>query len=348
MSNIRIYDIENCDEWDRIVRSFSNYDIYWLSGYVKAFQIHGDGEPLLISYDNGKIRGINVVFKRDIADSPKFVGKINKGEFYDLATPYGYGGWLIEGTDSSDLFSEYEAYCKEERIVSEFVRFHPVVENDKAAQKAYDVVKLGKTVTMDLSTPDTIWENIISKNRNMIRKAQKNGICILNGRSAELYEEFRFIYNKTMDKDNADEYYYFKPEFYRSILMDLPYNAQVFYAMLDDQIIAGSIMLVANGRMNYHLSGSLKEYSNLAPTNLLLYYAALWGSYNGCKTLYLGGGVGSGEDSLFKFKKAFNRQDDCHYFCIGRKIFDKDAYEKLVALREDDVLNDNFFPLYRS
>lgn len=59
--------------------------------------------------------------------------------------------------------------------------------------------------------------------------------------------------------------------------------------------------------MNYHLSGSIWEYANLAPTNLLLYEAALWGCANGCKTLYLGGGVGSGEDSLFKFKKAFYR-----------------------------------------
>ncbi|MDE5763723.1 MAG: GNAT family N-acetyltransferase [Ruminococcus sp.] len=347
MGNIRIYGIENCDEWDKIVRSFSDCDIYWLSGYIKAFQIHGDGEPLLIYFANGKVRGINVVFKRDIADSPKFVGKIGKGELFDLTTPYGYGGWLIEGTDSSELFSEYEAYCKENRIVSEFVRFHPVIENSQFAQEAYNVVQLGKTVTMDLSSPDTIWENIISKNRNVIRKAQKNGVYILNGRSAELFEQFRIIYNETMDKDNADSYYYFKPEFYQSILMDLPYNAQVFYAMLDDQIIAGSIMLVANGRMNYHLSGSVREFSNLAPTNLLLYHAALWGSYNGCKTLYLGGGVGSGEDSLFKFKKAFNRQDDCHYFCIGRKIFDKVAYEKLVAIRNGEEINEHFFPVYR-
>ena len=50
-------------------------------------------------------------------------------------------------------------------------------------------------------------------------------------------------------------------------------------------------MLMANGKMNYHLSGSIREFSNLAPTNLLLYKAALWGCANGCKTLYLGGGV---------------------------------------------------------
>lgn len=37
----------------------------WLSGYVKAFQIHGDGEPLLFHYEDERTRGMNVVMKRD-------------------------------------------------------------------------------------------------------------------------------------------------------------------------------------------------------------------------------------------------------------------------------------------
>lgn len=157
---------------------------------------------------------------------------------------------------------------------------------------------------------------------------------------------FRVIYNSTMDKDRADAYYYFEPAFYESILNDLPDNAQLFYAALDGTIIAASIMLTANGRMNYHLSGSLRGYAHLAPTNLLLYEAALWGCENGCKTLYLGGGVGSGEDSLFKFKKAFYRGDDLFRFHIGRKTFLPEKYKELVALREPG--NRGFFPQYRA
>ncbi len=141
----------------------------------------------------------------------------------------------------------------------------------------------------------------------MIRKAIKNDIKIYNSRFPEIYETFRIIYNGTMDKDHAKEYYYFGKGFYQSVLEDLPHNAQVFYAEKDGEVIAASIILAANGKINYHLSGSLREYSNLAPTNLILYKTALWGCENRYKTLYLGGGVGSGEDGLFKFKKAFNR-----------------------------------------
>ena len=42
---IKIYSIEEAKKWDELVRTFANYDVYYLSGYVKAFQIHGDGEP---------------------------------------------------------------------------------------------------------------------------------------------------------------------------------------------------------------------------------------------------------------------------------------------------------------
>ncbi len=344
---LTVYTLEQSEQWDAIVRSFAEYDTYWLSGYVKAFKIHGDGEPLLFYFESDVTRGINVVMKRDIAECKHFVDKIEKNTLFDFATPYGYGGWLIEGEDTDEMFSQYEEWCLNNNIVSEFVRFHPVLKNHMFVGNRYDVLGLGETITMDLYTPEIIWANITSKNRNMIRKAEKNGIEIKRGQFSELYEAFREIYNATMDKDNADSYYYFGKEFYESILNDLRDNAQIFYAVYDNKIIAASIMLTANGKMNYHLSGSVREYANLAPTNLLLYEAACWGNLNECKTLYLGGGVGSGEDSLFKFKKAFYRGDDLNRFYIGRKIFDQDKYNQLVDMR-DELFEGSYFPKYRA
>lgn len=343
---LSIYTIEQSEQWDAIVRSFQNYDVYWLSGYVKAFKLHGDGEPLLFHYVGNDTKGINVVMKRDVAKDKHFVNQIESNTYFDFATPYGYGGWIIEGENITQLFSEYESWCAENDIISEFVRFHPILKNHMQTVMSYDVVTLGETISMDLSSPETIWANLTSKNRNMIRKAQKNGIKIYRGQYPEIYKVFREIYNGTMDKDNADEYYYFDETFYESILNDLSQNAQVFYAVLEDKVIAASIMLATNGKMNYHLSGSLREYQNLAPTNLLLYEAALWGCANGYRSLYLGGGVGSGEDSLFKFKRAFYRGDDLNRFHIGKKIFLSNKYEELIGKRAV-IENVGFFPKYR-
>ena len=342
---LTVFTLEQSKQWDLIVKSFAEYDVYWLSGYVKAFKLHGDGEPLLLYYEDESTRGINVVMKRDIAKAEKFVGRIPENKYFDFSTPYGYGGWLIEGEGLDALFNSYHRWSKKNNIVSEFVRFHPMIKNHELCTDYYDVVQLGEVVHMDLSSPDVIWGNITSKNRNMIRKAIKNGIKIYQGRYPEIYKKFQEIYNGTMDKDNADAYYYFGGEFYQSVLNDLPQNAQVFYAEKDKEIIAASIILATNGRLNYHLSGSLKDYSSLAPTNLLLYQVALWGCENGFNTLYLGGGVGSGEDGLLKFKKSFFR-GNLNFYHIGKKIFDIDRYNYLVSI--SGIGESTFFPKYRA
>ena len=342
---LKVYTLGDYEKWDEVVKSFNDYDTYWLSGYVKAFAIHGDGDPLLFYYEDGSTRGINVVMKRDVAKDIRFEGKIPVGLYFDFATPYGYGGWIIEGDATKNLFDTYLDWLKSNSIISEFVRFHPMIHNDLRCRSFYEVIQLGDVVHMDLSSTEIIWNNITSKNRNMIRKAKKNNVVILNGKSSELYKYFKEIYNGTMDKDKADEYYYFSDEFYKSILIDLPDNALVFYAVKDNIIISAAIILFANGKMNYHLSGSLREFSSLGSTNLLLYEVAIWGLTNGYKTLYLGGGLGSGEDSLFKFKRAFYR-GELNKFYIGKRVIDTAKYDELVDMR--GLINSEFFPKYRA
>ena len=345
MGVLTVYELDNPVKWDEVVRSFEHYDAYWLSGYVKAFQLHGDGEPLLFFYDDENLRGINVVMKRDVAQDPHFMGKLPEGCFFDFSTPYGYGGWIIEGENTEQLFQAYHEWTKQNGIISEFVRFHPMLKNHEQVSPFYDVEQLGEVVHMELSDREEIWENITSKNRNMIRKAMKNDVKIRNGQFSEIRKDFRAIYDRTMDKDHADRYYYFGDQFYESVCKDLSNNTQAFWAEKDGEIIAASIMLVANGYMNYHLSGSLKEFGSLAPTNLLLYEAALWGNLNGCRSLYLGGGVGSGEDGLFKFKRSFYKGElNCFY--IGKKIFDQAKYKELVDMRSEPLKK--FFPAYRA
>lgn len=342
---ITLFGIKDSVRWDVIVRGFAEYDVYYLSGYIKAFNIHGDGDPFLLYYEGDGLKAIYVYMRRPTAIDGIF----------DSVTPYGYGGVLFEGNTNNEnlqaFWKEYLAKMTEEHIVDNFVRYHPVLKNAIPMKSISNVIDLGKTIAFDLTSPEVIWENIISKNRNMIRKAEKNGIEIHHGKDLALFRDFKRIYNATMDKDNAEAYYYFGDAFYESIHNDLHDNFEMFYAVLDGQIIAMSIMLFANKQMHYHLSGSMIEYRNLAPSNLLLYKAALWGCEQGYKTFHLGGGVGSGEDNLYKFKAAFNKNSD-YQFSIGKQIFDRVKYDELVALRatQDPDFNpeSKFFPLYRS
>lgn len=342
---IQLYKLSEAEQWDACVKSFAEWDVYYLSGYVKAFHIHGDGDPYLLYYEENGLRAIYVYMRRPTALSG----------VYDSVTPYGYGGVLFEGDTSRDNRKAFwEAYVEkmhEENITDNFVRYHPVLKNAVPMKVVSNVIDLGKTIAFDLTSPEVIWENIISKNRNMIRKAEKNGIEIHHGKGLELFKEFKRIYNATMEKDHAEEYYFFGEAFYESIHRDLHDNYEMFYAVLNGEIIAMSIMLFGNKQMHYHLSGSMIEYRNLAPSNLLLYKAALWGCEHGFKTFHLGGGVGSGEDNLYKFKAAFNRNSD-YQFSIDKQIFDQEIYDELVKIRResDPNFNENssYFPLYRS
>lgn len=349
---LEIINIDESDKWDSMVKSFSNFDVYYLSGYTKAFKLHGDGEPILIYYRDEEIRAINVVMIRDIAEDKRFKDKIESKSLFDITTPYGYGGFIIEGilNDNSlkKINKEYSDYCRSKNIISEFVRFHPVLKNSKINSEIYEVIDLGKTITMDLISKEQIWNDLSSKNRNVIRKAIKSGVEVYWGRSPKLIDDFIPLYNATMNKDDATDYYYFNKEFYESVLEDLRYNSLIFYALYDQKIISMSMILFGNDNMHYHLSASDREHQSLAATNLLLYEAACWGCENGYKSFHLGGGLGSKEDSLFKFKKAFNKNSGT-YFSIGKKIFNKEKYDELTKIREKNFnnINTNFFPQYR-
>jgi len=350
---LSIITLDEKDKWDSIVKSFENYDVYYLSGYVTGFKLHGDGEPILFYYENNEFRAINVVIKRLIENTPK-VKNNNEKAYYDLTTPYGYGGFIFEGIINDKevnlLNNVYTDYCYKNNIISEFVRFHPVLRNSENSDYIYNVIDLGRTITINLKSEEQIWRDLRSKNRNVIRKAKNSDVKIYSGRSPYLVDQFIPLYNSTMDSENARDYYYFNKDFYSSIINDLKYNSLFFYALYRNKIISMSIILFSNKKMHYHLSASDMEFRNLASTNLLLYEAACWGCENGYKSFHLGGGLSNSEDDgLFRFKKAFNEKSETS-FSIGTKIFNKKIYDKLVDIRKkasEFDIDDPFFPKYR-
>ena len=347
---LEIIEISNSERWDEVVKSMQYYDVYYLSGYLKAFEINGDGIPLLLYFKGEDTRAINIVMKRDISDCTFFHNKIEKNTFFDFSTVYGYGGFIIEGNDVEAVRKLYEEYCKTHNIICEFVRFHPLLQNWINCDKIYETIHLGTTVCIDTSSEKNIWENISSKNRGKIRKAIKSGLKTYWGRFPEIIDEFIEIYSETMTRDNADEYYYFDIEFYKSILNDLKDNAMWFYTKIDDEIASIAIFLYENGKMHYHLSASREKFKSFAPSNLMIYEAAMWACKNGYSELHLGGAIGSGEDSLYKFKKSFYRGEDKEFW-IGKRIFNNELYEKMLNIRKNEEnfnSESSYFPQYRT
>ena len=321
------------ERWDGIVKSFHNWDVYYLQEYAASFQLHGDGTPFLIDYEYDDSHFCYVVMMSDIADSPKFGGLIEQGKYYDLETPYGYGGPLcdcpISERAQKNFLKDIGEYALEHGIVSQFVRFHPLLLNHKVAPLVFETKYLHDTIYIDTTSTDLIMENMDSKNRNMVRKAAKNGVTIERRNIAE-YQDFLPIYRETMVKDDADEYYFFDEDFFQAQLALSDY-AYIFYAVKNEKPIAASIMYYNDRYMHYHLAGTYTEFRQFAPSNLLLYQAACWASEQGIKQFHLGGGIVQ-EDNLFRFKKQFNKNGRLP-FVIGRTVFDEDVYNSLLKIR---------------
>ncbi len=342
---MNIIQVEERKLWNDTVKSFSEWDIYYLNEYACSLQLHGDGEPWLIYHEKDGCRICYVMMQQDLADFRPLTSKLKKEEYYDWTTPYGYGGPLTEGGITVswviDFIEELTYWCKDHRIVSQFFRFHPLMQNQKILEKVSDIVYLKKTVYMDTYNKDTIFENMTPNNRNMVRKALKNEIEIIIDHG-ERVEEFIKIYEATMKNNGAEDYYYFENQYFDYLIQQMQPYQVFFYAWYQGMPISASIFFYNEKYMHYHLSGTLPEYRKLAAANLLLSKAADWAAERGIKKFHLGGGVAE-EDSLLSFKKHFNRKGLLD-FCIGRTIFDKKAFDELIELRKqsnDDFENDS-------
>lgn len=297
--------------------------------------MHGDGTPYLIDFvgdDNSHF--CYVVMLSDISEASCFDGILETGKYYDLETPYGYGGPLCDSIvsegDQKQFILEFCNYAIEHGIVSQFVRFHPLLMNHMLATHIFETRYLHDTIFIDTSSAELILKNMDSKNRNMVRKAAKNGVTIVR-KEIDEYHDFLPIYKETMNKDEADDYYYFEEEYFeaQSMLRD---NACIFYAMLGKKPIAAAMMYYNDRFIHYHLAGTVTEYRKYAPSNLLLYETACWACEKGIKKFHLGGGI-TQDDNLFGFKKQFNKGGRLP-FVIGRTIFDQNAYNELMLLRK--------------
>ncbi|WP_026491179.1 lipid II:glycine glycyltransferase FemX [Butyrivibrio sp. XPD2002] len=323
------------DRWNAIVKSYNNWDIYYLCEYAVSFQHHGDGEPLLIQYESDEESFCYVVMKRDISDDTKFEGRLESGKYFDYETPYGYGGPLCNKTLTEDsqrrFLNELKEYARENGIISQFVRFHPLLNNQESLPLVFETRYLHQTIFIETISPDQIMSDMDSKNRNMVRKAKKNGVTV-ERKSILEYQDFLPIYEETMVKDDAEDYYFFAEDYFKEQL-NLKDNACFFYAMLDNKPIAGAIMYYNDNYMHYHLAGTHTEYRKYSPSNLLLYEAACWASEHGIKKFHLGGGMVE-DDSLFGFKKQFNKNGRLPFY-VGRTIFDNEEYNGLLEVRKE-------------
>ena len=343
---IKEISIDNADEWDAVVRSFFEYEVFYLSTYARAFmeEDQTNGTPILLLYQNNGDRAINVIFKRDIALDTKMQGKIEKGKYYDIITPYGYGGFCGKVSDWSELNREYNYYCVKNNYISEFVRFNLFSEY----VNHYDGIVESRTHNIIRSlemTIDDVWMDFKHKVRKNVNRANVYGLNVIVDDKAEYLDDFLRIYYLTMDRKDAREEYYFSRRFFEEITK-LNNNAIYFHAIYEGTIISTELILCGPNNIYSYLGGTDSRYNNLRPNDYLKFEIIKWAMDKGYRNYVLGGGYGS-DDGIFQFKYALAPHGIVD-FNVGKKIYDREKYDRLVSMRNPEELNDVFFPLYRS
>ena len=234
-------------------------------------------------------------------------------------------------------------------IITQFIRFYPLMFVEGKSTIITDRFGTYKsTIYMDLENADTVMLNLDSQYRRKVRKAIAAGVSIEHDKGDQI-EHFVRLYNMTMKMHNADGMYFFGEEYYDSLIRDFYNNLEVFYARIGERIVGASIFLYDEEFMHFHLGGRDVEVSSVPFENLLMVEAAKWGVNRGIKKLHIGGGL-SDEDSLYQYKKKFNRSGVLPFY-IGRSIFDENKYTELMTLRADSDKyfdpNNRFYIQYR-
>lgn len=313
------------EAWDGLLEELGLGDVYFLRDYVQAATLLDPGRPVFLHAGDFVFAAI----LRDV-----------EGGRADVVTPYGYGGPVAAGTTPAveEFWDAYERWCARNGVVTSFFRFHPLYANHRLAEPRVRIEPLAGTVAWRLDGGDPA-ERMHRHHHRLVRKAEAAGIeATVSTAPAEL-ERFVRLYEQTMERREAADYYYFPNEYWRAFESGLRERVVLFEAGED----AALLCLAAKPWLHYHLGASSEEGRKRGASHLLFLEAARWGAAQGYTRFHLGGGVGGRADSLFEFKQRFDPGGVLEA-AIGKAVHDETAYRALAG----DAGLEGYFPAYRA
>src|SRR3990172_5813624 len=306
-------------------------DIYFSPSYYKVYeQVYGlQANCIVFENDN------------DIALYPFIITPLRglsyiefDHEYFDIQCAYGYNG-VASTTNDPDFVASISQtmieYCQEKGIIAEFTRFNPIYNNHKLTPHL-EVVKANRNVLVDL-TEREIWQNSYEHStRKNIKKANRLGLSttVIAGSDVtpEQLDLFIGIYEKTMTRNSADDFYYFSRDYFSTMFRLNGRNTMVFFTMKEGVPIACELVLYGGSVGYSFLGGTLVEYYECRPNDILKHAIIEHLKDVGCTCLCLGGGTSDG-DGIFRYKRSFSKNGVVPFF-IGKKIHNASIYNQII------------------
>lgn len=290
--------------WDAVLAR-CKHDLYHLPAYAELEGCWINAEPIAFLYERDGHAMLLPLLERP---TPAGAGT-------DAVTPYGYSPPVFSAAASEPFitasFRAFQDAAKARALISTFIRLHPMLCPSLPApveggEIQWLEIERGTTVTMPMVGTAEIWLKRMAKGHRLdLRKLNRDGCrFVLDTDSA--WEAFPSIYRATMECIGARPAYFYSNEYLAAFREQLV--GHVHCAAVEDAegtILCASLFTLVDGLLQYHLSGTRPEHSRRAPTKLLLAEMREWARERGIQRFHLGGGYGSGRDTLFEFKQRF-------------------------------------------
>lgn len=185
---------------------------------------------------------------------------------------------------------------------------------------------------VDLTLPqDVLWNNVHSKHRNVIRKAEKAGLTIRFGNSEELIQDFAYLDKVTWERSGKKG----KGIKWFENLVEAYGEQILIFCIYKEKEIQGGIVLHYNDCMSYYQYGGSVNDVQLGAMNYLHWYAMLYLKDKGIRRYsFLGCRINEDENSKYhtlqRFKSRFGGElvrgymfkVPCNFFmyCLERRL----------------------------
>ncbi len=344
------------EHWEEILQRCGAYDVYHLPEYHRLAEEQEDAQAVLCVLETESAIIAMPFLIRRIEGLPGIVSS----KYRDATSVYGYPGPVSNLQNPSEevmhLFAEsLRSYFEKEKVISAFSRLHPFVFFQESYLNGINsqLLEVGPTAAIDLNLPvDVQRQQYRTNHKRGINKARREGVRCIHDQNWRHFDAFIDIYYQTMERNGATEDYFFDREYFVRLRALLGNHLHLFVALKDDVVISGGLFTICNSIIQYHLGGTDSRYLKLAPSKLIFDTVRLWGTEIGATIFHLGGGVGSREDSLFRFKAGFSSLK--YQFKVWRMVVNQEVYEQLVEQKRSwndangfQSVDNNYFPAYR-
>lgn len=353
---VEIIDVSS-PQWLQTLQNL-RHDVYHLPQYLftEAFRTNSKPEAILI-FEGKKIFCLPYLLR---SYTDLFGKSIILKDCYDIGSPIGYAGFLLNDVAASDpnflkaAIEQLIITFQARNVCSAFFRLHPILNQNINQVLSSEILQIsGETLSINLNlSSEEIWRQTRPEHRTSINRCKRNGFTAKIVNYREYIDEFINIYYETMDRVGAKTYYYFDDKYFRG-LMNLNEVIHLCIVEKDNEVACAGVFTECCGIIQYHLGATKSQFLKQAPSKLMFDYVRFWAKERGNEVFHLGGGLGGAKTtSLYHFKAGFSNQK--HSFLTLRLIIDEEKYYHLVDLRAktlntepEKLLNSNFFPAYR-